>query len=59
MKRVLEALAQLQPGETLLVRHVQRPMYLFSKLDDLGHAYQTWEIGPGHVEILIRVGERE
>jgi uncharacterized protein (DUF2249 family) len=59
MTRVLEALAQLQPGETLLVQHVQRPMYLFSKLDDLGHAYQTWEIGPGHVEILIRVGERE
>jgi uncharacterized protein (DUF2249 family) len=59
MTRVLKALAQLQPGETLLVRHVQRPMYLFSKLDNLGHAYQTWEIGPGHVEILIRVGERE
>jgi uncharacterized protein (DUF2249 family) len=58
MTRVLEALAQLEPGETLLVRHVQRPMYLYSKLDDLGHAHQTWEIGPGHVEILIRVGER-
>jgi uncharacterized protein (DUF2249 family) len=59
MMRVLEALAQLQPGETLLVRHVQRPMYLFSKLDDMGHTHQTWEMSPGHVEILIRVGERE
>jgi uncharacterized protein (DUF2249 family) len=59
MTRVLEALAQLQPGETLLVRHVQRPLYLFSKLDDMGHTHQTWEIGPGQVEILIRVGERK
>jgi uncharacterized protein (DUF2249 family) len=59
MMRVLEALAKLQPGETLLVRHVQRPMYLYARLDEMGHAHQTWEIGPGHVEILIRVGERE
>ena len=59
MMRVLEALAQLQPGDTLLVRHVQRPMYLYRKLDDKGHAHQTWEMGPGHVEILIRVGEKK
>ncbi len=58
MQRVLEALAHLQPGETLLVRHVQRPMYLYAKLDEMGHTHQTWEIGPVHVEILIRVGER-
>ncbi len=55
MMRVLEALAQLQPGETLLVRHVQRPLYLYAKLDEMGYAHQTWEMGPGHVEILIRV----
>jgi uncharacterized protein (DUF2249 family) len=59
MQRVLEALAQLEPGQTLLVQHVQRPLYLYTKLDQLGHAHQTWEMGPGHVEILIRVGERE
>ncbi len=58
MMRILEALAQMEPGETLLVRHVQRPMYLYSKLDEMGHRHQTWEIGPGHVEILIRVGEK-
>ena len=57
MMRVLEALAQMAPGETLLVRHVQRPMYLYSKLDEMGHAHQTWEMGTNHVEILIRVGE--
>jgi uncharacterized protein (DUF2249 family) len=57
MVRVLEALAQLQAGETLLVRHVQRPMYLYGKLDEMGHTHQTWDMGPGHVEILIRVGE--
>jgi uncharacterized protein (DUF2249 family) len=55
MIRVLEALAGLQPGETLLVRHVQRPMYLYSKLDEMGHQHQTWELGPDQVEILIRV----
>jgi uncharacterized protein (DUF2249 family) len=57
MVRVLEALAQLKAGETLLVRHVQRPIYLYSKLDEMGHQHQTWDLGPGHVEILIRVGE--
>ncbi|MGD8624326.1 MAG: DUF2249 domain-containing protein [Anaerolineae bacterium] len=56
MMRVLEALAGLAPGETLLVRHVKRPMYLYSKLDEMGHRHQTWELGPDRVEILIRVG---
>ncbi len=59
MMRILEALSRLKPGETLLVRHVQRPMYLYSKLDEMGHSHQTWEIEPGHVEILIRVGEKK
>jgi uncharacterized protein (DUF2249 family) len=59
MIRVLGALAQLQINETLLVRHVQRPMYLYAKLDEMGYAHQTWEMGPKHFEILIRVGEKQ
>lgn len=59
MIRVLEALAKLQPGETLLVQHVQRPMYLYARLDEMGHAHQTWDLGPRHVEILIRVGGKK
>lgn len=58
MMRILEALSQLEPGDTLLVRHVQRPLYLYARLDDMGHNHQTWEMGPGHVEILIRVADR-
>ncbi len=59
MMRVLEALSRLAPGETLLVRHVQRPLYLYRKLDEMGHVHQTWEMGPGRVEILIRVASDE
>ncbi|UCC61454.1 MAG: DUF2249 domain-containing protein [Anaerolineae bacterium] len=55
MMRVLEALSRLAPGQTLLVRHVQRPMYLYNKLDEMGHTHQTWEIGPRNVQILIKV----
>jgi uncharacterized protein (DUF2249 family) len=59
MMRVLEALSRLTPGETLLVRHVQRPLYLYRKLEEMGHTHQTWELGPGHVEIVIRVGGKQ
>lgn len=58
MMRILEALSRLEPGDTLLVRHVQRPLYLYARLDEMGHTHQTWEMGPGHVEILIRVADR-
>ncbi|MFQ5875505.1 MAG: DUF2249 domain-containing protein [Dehalococcoidia bacterium] len=56
MMRVLEALAQLKPGDTLLVHHVREPMYLYPKLEELGHSHQTWKLGPDRVDILIKVG---
>jgi len=56
MMRILEALAQLKPGDTLLVHHVRRPAYLYPKLEELGHSHQTWELGPNRVDILIKVG---
>lgn len=58
MMRILEALSRLESGDTLLVRHVQRPLYLYARLDEMGHTHQTWEMGPGHVEILIRAADR-
>ena len=56
MMRILEALNQLKPGDTLLVHHVRRPVYLYPKLEELGHSHQTWELGPDRVDILIKVG---
>ncbi len=56
MLRVLEALAQLRPGEKLLVHHVRRPIHLLARLEEEGHAYALKDLGPGRVEILIRKG---
>jgi uncharacterized protein (DUF2249 family) len=53
MVRILEAAAQLQPGQTLLVEHVRRPVYLYPQLDAQGFAHQTEEPEPGRV--LIRI----
>ncbi|WP_243026635.1 DUF2249 domain-containing protein [Thermus albus] len=56
MMRVLEALAQLKPGEKLLVHHVRRPVHLLARLEEEGHAYLLKDLGPGQVKILIRKG---
>lgn len=53
MMRILAALEQLAPGQTLLVQHVRRPVYLYPQLDALGYRHETREIGPGQVEIRI------
>ncbi len=54
MVRILEAATQLQPGQTLLVEHVRRPVYLYPRLEELGYEHQTRELAPGRIEILIR-----
>jgi len=56
MMRILGALNQLKPGDTLLVHHVREPMYLYPKLEELGHSHQTWKLGPDRVDLLIKVG---
>lgn len=53
MVKILEAVAALPPGGTLLVQHVRRPVHLYPRLDDLGCRYETREPGPGRVELLI------
>lgn len=53
MMRVFEALAQLRPGERLLVHHVRRPVHLLARLEEEGHRYALKDLGPGRVEILI------
>ncbi len=54
MVRILETLAQLAPGQTLLVEHVRRPVYLYPQLDAQGYQHTTDELGPGRVQLRIR-----
>lgn len=56
MMRILDALAQLRPGQTLLVHHVRRPAYLYPKLAELGCTQETKELGPDRVDIIIHKG---
>ncbi|HEV7215214.1 MAG TPA: DUF2249 domain-containing protein, partial [Chloroflexota bacterium] len=53
MVRILEALEQLAPGQTLLVEHVRRPVYLYAQLDAKGYQHTTEELGPGRVQLRI------
>ena len=54
MIKILEALESLPPGATLLVHHVRRPMHLYPRLDALGCRYETRDLGPGRVEVIIQ-----
>lgn len=56
LMRIMDALAQLQPGQTLLVHHVRRPVYLYPRLAEQGCTHVTREVALGCVEILIRKG---
>lgn len=53
MQRVLEALAELEPGQRLLVHHVRRPVHLLARLEQDGYPYLLKDLGPGKVELLI------
>lgn len=53
MLRILETLEQLAPGQTLLVEHVRRPIYLYPRLDELGYLHETRELAPNRIEIRI------
>jgi uncharacterized protein (DUF2249 family) len=54
MIKILEALARLPAGGTLLVRHVRRPIHLYARLDELGCRHATREPESGRVELLIQ-----
>jgi uncharacterized protein (DUF2249 family) len=54
MIKILEALEDLEPGSSLLVNHVRRPMHLYPRLDELDYSHETQEVGPGHVQVLIQ-----
>jgi uncharacterized protein (DUF2249 family) len=54
MVRILETAARLELGQTLVVEHHRRPVYLYPQLDAQGFVHETNEIGPGRVQIRIR-----
>ena len=54
MMKILDALGNLKPGETLLVHHQRRPVHLYAKLAELGYTQKTIEGGPDQVDIYIR-----
>jgi uncharacterized protein (DUF2249 family) len=54
MQKVLEGLAPLAPGQLLLVHHRRSPAHLLSKLEEQGHRYRVWDMGPDRKEMLIR-----
>ncbi len=53
MIKILTALEELPDGASLLVHHVRRPMHLYPRLDELGYPYETRELGPNRIELLI------
>jgi uncharacterized protein (DUF2249 family) len=54
MVRIFEAASKLERGQTLLVEHHRRPVYLYPQLDAPGYVHETNELGPRRVQILIR-----
>lgn len=53
MMRILGALEELPDGGQLTVHHVRRPMHLYPRLDELGYAHSTTDLGPDRVELVI------
>jgi uncharacterized protein (DUF2249 family) len=54
MVKILQTLETLPEGSRLLVHHVRRPIHVYDRLDEMGYAHATRELGPGKVEVLIQ-----
>jgi uncharacterized protein (DUF2249 family) len=54
MIKILETLETLPADGRLLVHHVRRPIHLYDRLDEMGYAHDTRDLGPGKVEVLIQ-----
>ena len=54
MVQILERLDTLRPGQRLVVLHERRPMLLYPQLDERGFLYDTEEVEPGLVRIVVR-----
>jgi uncharacterized protein (DUF2249 family) len=54
MVKILQTLETLPDGSRLLVHHVRRPIHLYDRLDEMGYAHATRDLGPGQVEVMIQ-----
>jgi hypothetical protein len=54
MIKILETLETLPVDARLLVHHVRRPIHLYDRLDEIGYAHETRDLGPGKIEVLIQ-----
>ena len=54
MVKILQMLETLPNGSRLLVHHVRRPIHLYDRLDEMGYAHATRDLGPGQVEVMIQ-----
>ena len=54
MIKILETLETLPVDGRLLVHHVRRPIHLYDRLDEMGYAHDTRDLGSGQVEVLIQ-----
>jgi tRNA 2-thiouridine synthesizing protein A len=54
MLQILQRLDALPDGETLIVLHDRRPLFLYPQLEERGFVHETDEPGPGLVRITIR-----
>ena len=53
VERILDALADLPPGDWLRVTHRRDPVPLYSMLRDMGYRWDTRHPAPEQFEILI------
>lgn len=56
MMRTLQALEELEEGESLEIINDRRPMFLFAELDQLGYAYSVEKNEDGSFTITITKG---
>jgi uncharacterized protein (DUF2249 family) len=54
MVKILQTLETLPEDSRLLVHHVRRPIHLYDRLDEMGYAYDTRDIAPGKVQVMIQ-----
>lgn len=54
MMRILTALEQAAPGDTIIARNDRKPMFLFPKLEQRGYPYEVTPLPDGSFQITIR-----
>jgi len=53
LEQILDALADLSPGDYLRVKHRRDPVPLYRMLRDMGYEWSTTQVAAGRFEIVI------